>query len=419
MTTEQYDIVIVGGGLVGLSLALAIGQGPHKALKVAVVEPYPLNGGEVLNPSFDARSTALSYSTERIYRQMDIWQELSPASSPIRQIHVSEKGRWGGTRLEAKAQNLDCYGHVVPNEVLGKVLFKVFKQQLAAGRSELLAPMSVAEISPEIGGYKLRLTGVGSQSDGQADRWLQSHLVVLADGGRSGLAHQLGFHYQEFDYQQHALIANVAMSKPHDGIAYERFTGDGAMALLPLTNHGADARAALVWTVPSRQSQGLMEISSDEFLRRLQDVFGYRTGRFVKVGERVSYPLRLQAATEQYRPGLVLLGNAAHTLHPVAGQGYNLALRDAMALAECLKSATTPEHLGSAEVLARYVEMQKSDQHRTIIGSDGLLKVFGSKLGAVRQARQIGLVGLNLLAPIKNQFAQVAMGAGGIARDWR
>jgi len=417
MNTEFYDIAIVGGGLVGLSLALAIGQGPQSSLRMAVVEPFPLNtNGEVSNPSFDARSTALSYSTERIYRQMGIWQVLSTASSPIRQIHVSEKGRWGVTRLEAKSQSLICFGHVVPNQVLGKILFDSFTPYLAEGRAELLAPMSVAEITPEVGGYKLRLTDPHNK---QADRSLKAHLVVLADGGRSGLAHQLGFHYQKVDYQQHALIANVAMSKPHNGIAYERFTGDGAMALLPLTNHGADARAALVWTVPGCQAQGLMKISGGEFLSRLQEVFGYRTGRFVKVGERVSYPLRLQTVMEQYRPGLVLLGNAAHTLHPVAGQGYNLALRDAMALAECLKGVTTAEQLGSAEVLSRYIGMQKADQRRTIIGSDGLLKIFGSKVGAVRQARQMGLVSLNLLAPVKNQFAQVAMGVGGIARDWR
>ncbi len=412
--TDSYDIVIVGGGLVGLSLALAVGQGTHAALKVAVVEPFPLQAqNHPANPSFDARSTALSYSTEHIYRQMGIWQALASSLASIKYIHVSEKGRWGVTRLDAKSQGLECYGHVVPNEILGRILYGEFQHQ---GRTELLAPMSVTAITPEADGYRLNLS---SKTEGRANKVLKSRLVVVADGGRSGLARQLGFHYQEVNYDQHALITNVALSRPHGGIAYERFTGEGAMALLPLTSHEGHARAALVWTIPSRQSQGLVEATEDDFLARLQDVFGYRAGRFDKVGERITYPLKLQAATEQFRPGLVLLGNAAHTLHPVAGQGYNLALRDAMALAECLNGAATLDQLGSGELLSRYVELQKSDQYRTIMGSDGLLKIFGSKTEMIRQVRQVGLVSLNLMTPVKDQFAQVAMGVGGVARNWR
>ncbi len=434
MITEPYDIVIVGGGLVGLSLALALGQSQQKStlqLKIAVIEPYPMVAlNQPRNPSFDARSTALSYSTERIYRRLGIWRGIESDAAAIRRIHVSDKGQWGATRLVASEQGLECYGYVVPNEILGRNLYKAFYQQ---NHVELMAALRVSTLSAEAGGYALTLC----DSNDQPSRQLSARLVVVTDGGRSNLAEQLGVSYKVSDYHQHAVIANLGLSRPHENIAYERFTGDGAMALLPLMDYvpqpndetpykdlasamvrKREYRSALVWTVPSRQASGLQEISEEDFLSRLQVVFGHRAGRFTRVGERHAYPLQLKTASEQIRQGLVLLGNSAHTLHPVAGQGYNLALRDAMTLAECLREVTTAEQVGSLEVLGRYYEMQKADQSRTILGSDGLLKLFGSKAPFVRQARSVGLVSLNLLGAAKEQFTDVAMGVSGVAREW-
>ncbi|OZG74902.1 2-octaprenyl-6-methoxyphenyl hydroxylase [Hahella sp. CCB-MM4] len=435
MITEPYDIVIVGGGLVGLSLALALGQSQSKTsqrLKVAVIEPYPMmSADQSANPSFDARSTALSYSTERIYRRLGIWDGVVSSAAAIRRIHVSDKGQWGATRLVASEQGMDCYGYVVPNEVLGRNLYRAFHQQRQV---ELVASLKVSSMVAQSGGYLLTL---GDSSD-IPSRQLSARLVVVTDGGRSNLAEQLGISYKVSDYHQHAVIANIGLSRSHEEIAYERFTGEGAMALLPLADYISppggendvsdstmglagkrEFRSALVWTVPSRQAPGLLEISDADFLARLQKVFGHRAGRFIRVGERHTYPLQLKTASEQFRQGLVLLGNSAHTLHPVAGQGYNLALRDAMTLAECIRQTTTVEQVGSLEVLNHYFEMQRADQARTIMGSDGLLKLFGSKASWIRQARSLGLVSLNLLGLAKEQFTEVAMGVSGVAREWR
>ncbi|WP_020410696.1 2-octaprenyl-6-methoxyphenyl hydroxylase [Hahella ganghwensis] len=427
MLTEPYDIVIVGGGLVGLSLALAIGQAQQKGglrLKATVVEPFPMTSHETgANPSFDARSTALSYSTEKIYRRLGIWSSVESQAAAIQRIHVSDKGQWGATRLIASDQGLDAYGHVAPNEILGKALYQAFHQQ---SQVKLAASQKVSSLEPTPDGYRLSLC----DSKGLPTRELSARLVVVTDGGRSNLAEQLGIVYKTSDYQQNAVIANVGLSRAHENIAYERFTGDGAMALLPLVDYVARSeavgesasrlhRSALVWTVPSRQAPGLLELNEEAFLSRLQSVFGHRAGRFIRVGERHTYPLQLKTSLEQVRPGLVMLGNSAHTLHPVAGQGYNLALRDAMTLAECLCQVTTAEQVGSLEVLNRYYEMQREDQSRTILGSDGLLKIFGSKSSMLRKARSFGLVSLNLLGPVKSHFTEMAMGVSGVAREWQ
>ena len=230
--------------------------------------------------------------------------------------------------------------------------------------------------------------------------------AVLADGGRSGLREQLGIGVKTRPYNQSALIANITPSEAHNGMAFERFTDDGPMALLPLPEN----RCALVWTRQGMDAQRLAEIDERSFLRELQDAFGYRLGALRQVGARHLYPLALVEADEQVRPHLVVLGNAAHSLHPIAGQGFNLSLRDVQALAEALLAG--PQQPGDLATLRVYHQRQRLDQALTIGFSDQVTRLFGSNQPLLAAGRNIGLLGLDLLPPAKSWFARQAMGLG-------
>ncbi|MFC6670880.1 FAD-dependent monooxygenase [Marinobacterium aestuariivivens] len=265
---------------------------------------------------------------------------------------------------------MPALGYVVENHWLGQVLLERLQQPDAA-RIDYLCPAEVAEIRP--GSERMAVT---LSRDGRVSH-IGADLVVMADGGRSELRERLGIGYHYQTYDQHALIANVSPDRPHRGIAWERFTDQGPMALLPLGDQQGRHRCGLVWTVPDEAIDALMTVDDARFLQQLQQRFGYRAGRFVGVGERHAYPLKLVLAEEQVRPGLVVLGNAAHALHPIAGQGYNLALRGLVALADHLIEArrrTRP--LGDLGVLQAYHDWMRRDQQRTIGFSDRTMKLF-------------------------------------------
>jgi len=285
------------------------------------------DGKPSYHPSFDARSTALSYSTRLIYEQMQVWDELQQWLCAIDSIHVSNRGRFGSTLLQAADYDWPALGYVVENAWLGNTLIQALYRQ---GRVEVRSPAKVLGASASEGGVSLRLEGAG-------DSTLQAGLLLVADGANSGLREELGVAVEEKSYGQHALIANIATAQPHRGCAYERFTDEGPLALLPLLpGPGGEHRSALVWTLPPEQATQLQACSEQAFLQQLQERFGYRLGRLLQVGERHSYPLALLQSTEQVRQGVVVMGNAAHALHPVAGQGYNLAMRDVAELAAAL-----------------------------------------------------------------------------------
>ena len=229
---------------------------------------------------------------------------------------------------------------------------------------------------------------------------------MLADGGRSGLREQLGIAVRHTPYEQCALIANISPAEGHGGQAFERFTEQGPLALLPMQ----DERCALIWTRPPVDAERLQQLPEREFLNELQQAFGYRLGALRQVGVRHVYPLALVEASEQVRPHLVVLGNAAHSLHPVAGQGFNLSLRDALALAESLlHSAASP---GDFTVLQAYQARQRQDQALTVGFSDGITRLFGRGEPLLVAGRTLGLLGLDLLPPAKHWFARQAMGLG-------
>ncbi|TGN40611.1 2-octaprenyl-6-methoxyphenyl hydroxylase [Marinobacter confluentis] len=410
-TSHDTDIVIAGGGLAGATLALALARCVPE-LRVTVVESFPLSADAVpesYQPSYDARSTALAWGSRLIFEQLGLWQRLSAHATPIRHIHVSDRGHFGATRLNAKDHQQEALGYVADNRWMGLCLM----QELLETGVHWEAPAAVTGMDPLADGVEVFL-GEGERADTNP-RSLTAQCLVIADGGRSGLREQLGFRVNQQDYGQHALIANVSTSQSHQNTAYERFTDAGPMALLPNSPADqAETSSSLVWTLDGDTLDDLLARDTAEQCRRLQARFGWRLGRFTRIGECSHYPLTLQTVDESVRPGVVLVGNAAHTLHPVAGQGFNLALRGLMALVEQFRLAVTEDQpLGSLAVLNRYQARHRQDWKQTVQFSDSLIEIFGQSMPAVAAVRDMGLTGLDLLPGAKRWFGRQAMGLGG------
>ncbi|MGB0732654.1 MAG: 2-octaprenyl-6-methoxyphenyl hydroxylase [Pontibacterium sp.] len=414
-TTPDYDIVIIGGGMVGASFACALlNTIKRHQLRVAIIEASPLQasnekGADAVGyqPSFDARATALSYGAKNIYEAMGIWDELQAGVSPIKTIHVSDRGHFGATRLHANDEGVDALGYVTENRWLGEVLLSHLNQH-PSNTVDWICPAEVTELQTTATDVCLSLS---AKSTNDIPTQLRASLVIMADGGRSSLREKMGIHYAQDDYQQYAVIANISPDRDHQGIAYERFTDTGPMALLPLTQQAGRQRCGLVWTVAAEEHEEIMALDDAAFIARVQARFGYRAGQFMHVGTRTSYPLKLTHAKEQVRQGVVVLGNAAHALHPIAGQGYNLALRGAASLADHI--ATVVEQgrpLGSLEHLQAFYDVQREDQQRTIHASDRLMKLFASRSGLIALGRDLGLQALDICSPAKTVLARAAMG---------
>lgn len=400
----DYDIVIAGGGMVGASLALQLQRHSQSALKILVVEAFEVpavKAQPVYSPSFDARSTALSYGSRIIFEQLGVWSQLAEHVAAIKTIHVSERGGFSSATMAAEEMNWPALGYVIENAWLGSVLLKQVREHAAIS---FACPASVEAVEPCCGSVLITL------KEGTAERKLRAQLLVIADGAQSGLRQQLGIQAQVQDYQQSALVANVCFEKAHQSVAYERFTDEGPMALLPLpASEQGQPRAALVWTNSAEKIAALSQCDEQEFLAQLQQRFGHRLGAFTRVGERVSYPLKLVEAQEQVRSGVVVMGNAAHSLHPVAGQGFNLALRDCARLTDVLVAAS-PNTLGKIEVLQGYQQSQTLDQYKTIVFSDKVGAFFAHKSNALSILRHLGLAAMDVLPSFKESFVRHAAG---------
>ena len=399
-SSSSYDIVIVGGGMVGISLALLLAEQQHP-WKVLLLEAqaYQQSASAEYRPSFDARSTALSWSSRKIFEAAGLWPALQSQASKINKIHVSDRGHIGLTRIDAQEAGVEALGYVVENSWIGSVLL----EKLATTSVDVLAPARVATIKPLKNGMRLTLQ--------ETDQVIESSLVVVADGANSQTAQKIGIHSNQQPYGQQGIIANIALEKPHDGVAYERFTDQGPMAMLPLPDYKGSPRCALVWTEPNEKAEQLMAASDQEFLQTLQERFGYRLGMLQQVGERHAYPLALTTSTEQVRRNLVVLGNAAHSLHPVAGQGFNLSLRDVAVLADVLGEAkTSGEDFSALQTLESYQQQQLADQQNTLLFSDNLPKLFAQSSSAIALGRNSGLLVMDLIPGLRSRFARFGMG---------
>lgn len=387
------DILIAGGGMVGAALAVAL-QGT--GLRVTVVEA--VSPRAPAQPSFDDRSTALAYSSRRIFEALDVWSSISTNAFPIEHVHVSQQRRLGVTRLHAAEEDLPALGYVVPNRVIGHALANAMEH---APHVEFLSPSRVTGVQCNVDRVDVVLETEG------AGHQLAAGLVVVADGAQSPLREMLGIGARNWDYGQTAIICNLEASRPHGNVAYERFTPEGPMALLPL----AGKRLALVLVERSAIAGDVMLMDDAAFLARVQRRFGDRLGQLTRAGKRVAYPLALVSAERQIAERAVILGNAAHSLHPIAGQGFNLSLRDVAVLAEVI--ASHREDPGAANVLDAYAQWRRQDQRKVVAFTDLLNRLFGIPFGLAAHARGLGLLGMDLFPGLRREFSRQAMGRAG------
>lgn len=388
----------------GAALALLLAQSlPER--RIQLLEQRPLanpSDQSLAEPYFDARSTALAPSSVRLFERLGVWPALAGHATAIVRVQVSDRGHAGWVRLTTDSNRGSPLGHVVENRALSRVLADALGALPALA---LRAPARVHGLQPGAEDMVLR-TDTGD---------LRAQLVVVADGADSPLRQALGISERVKDYQQSALIANVQHQLPHQGVAFERFTDQGPLALLPLGG-AAGTLSALVWTWPEARIQDGMAMSNADFLQHLQQVFGYRLGQLRQVGARQSYPLQLRLAREQVRSRVVLMGNAAHFLHPVAGQGYNLALRDGLHLAEVLRGAGRGD-LGALGLLQKYEHQQAADQRATVFLSDGFNELFGSGSRGAVLLRTLGMLGVETNRSLRDLFIRQLSGRGNRRAD--
>ena len=395
MSMDRYDIVIAGGGMIGTSLALALAP---LGLRVAMVEAVPRKAAA--QPSFDDRSTALARSTQRMFEAMGFWGEIVAASTPISNIHVSDKGRFGFSHIDAGEQNVEALGYVVINRVLGEVL----QTKLDASDVEVFCParITAVDLKPDHAVATIDCNG--------DERQVAATLLVAADGANSAVREMLGITAQKTAYDQRAVIGNLLPERPLDGRAFERFTPQGPLALLPV----ADNRAGFVWTVSEHDAERVLALDDDQFLEEIQTEFGYRLGQFSRVGTRAAYPLVLSKAVRLTATRSVLVGNAAHGLHPVSAQGFNLGMRDVAALCDCIADVMKDDgDIGDSALLERYAGWRRSDQKKLVHFTDNLVRMFGSSKPLTRIARNVGMLGFDLIPGVRPLFAKHTMGLAG------
>ncbi len=404
----EFDILIVGGGMVGASLAHALKAVP---LRIGIIEAYPLHDEQ--QPSYDSRAIALSYGSKRIFDSLGVWQAMEAETvTPITRIQVSDKGHFGAVRLDAEEEGVEALGYVAEASVIGRAL----ATDLAAlPNVELICPATLTEV--QIDEAQARVT----VEQGGVLRDLTAKLVVAADGGRSTVRELQGAKTFKLGYGQTAVIANVVTEREHGGIAYERFTESGPLALLPNNaprwmddEASGERRWSLVWTVRDREVEEHMQLGDEQFLARLQKRLGRRAGRIVSVTPRHAYPLGLEYVRDHVRPRLAFIGNAAHLIHPVAGQGFNLGLRDVAVLAEVLAEAAAEQRdPGLLQTLQSYAQWRRPDYLRVMGMTDGLARSFSNDFKPLVIARNLGMVAMDLLPPARRLLTHQAMGMTG------
>jgi 2-octaprenyl-6-methoxyphenol hydroxylase len=401
MTPHDCDVLIVGGGLVGSTLAHALLQA---GLDVALVETR--DPRKLEQESFDERVSALANGSRRILEGLGLWSLLRGQAEPIRLIHVSERGRFGAARIDAREEGVEALGYTVANRALGAALWQVL-EATDSDRFQCLAPATLVQLDVDADHARAHV------EDGARTHTLRARLVVAADGLRSRVRGVLGIGVAEDNYDQQAIVLNCRMSAEHGGRAFERFTPQGPLAFLPMT----DGRMAVVWTLPASLAPSVMALPDADFRAALQQAFGFRLGRILRCGQRAAYALARVRSERVIADRCVLLGNAALSLHPVAGQNFNLALRDVATLSELLKDARREagqkSDPGAAPLLERYQQWRERDQRSVAGFTHSLIRVFGLE-GSMRGAmRGLGLAAFDLAPCAKQWLARRSMGLGG------
>lgn len=388
---RHYDLLIVGAGVVGTSLGYALRD---SGLTIGLLEASALNPD---SPPTDRRNLGLALGSVQWLQRLGIWPQLATLATPIHCVHVSEAGQFGQTRFTAEALQLPALGFVVSYSTLAQTLQTAVT---TLPTLTFLRPATLTQLQPQADGIQV------TYREGDIEQQCHTRLLVAADGGGSTLRQLAHIHEQITDYQQNAIVANLSTEWPHHHTAYERFTADGSLALLPLP----DQRCNLVWVMPQATADSALKWPESLFLERLQQQFGYRLGTLSRLGQRQSFPLQQIRPTALTKPRMVLLGNAAHTLHPIAAQGLNLGLRDVAVLANLLQSQTRNSDPGDPELLKAYCQQRQPDQQRTMRLTHGLVRLFGSSSPPIKRARRSGLLLLDHLPWGKNALAHQMMG---------
>ena len=392
--TDHNDVLIVGGGLVGASLACAIAP---LGLRISVIESIPLENQ--FQPSFDGRTVAITWSSRQIFDAIGIWKDIAPEAHPIRSIHVSDRGHAEMVRLNCSLIGTNALGYVIPTKNIGQLLVDRLTKSPAI---RYLVPANAKRIDMTSDAVLVHCDGI--------DKPLSTSLLVIADGGRSPLAANIGITKNQKYHAESALVAMIESSWQHNSVAFERFTLEGPIALLPMEK----SRFALAWTLPNQAAKFHLDLTDSEFLTRLQDQFGERAGLFKHVGKRKVHPLRRSSIFPPSAQRTVLVGNAAHELHPVAGQGFNLGLQDVAELAEVLTNAIeNNKNIGHSSVIDRYAQKRQRQTKRVISFTEGLVKVFGISTPGAGLLRSIGLNALEICPPAKRSLLRRTAGLSG------
>ncbi|PVZ72623.1 2-octaprenyl-6-methoxyphenyl hydroxylase [Pelagibaculum spongiae] len=391
----DFDILICGGGMAGASLALALAPQGWKIGIVEAVEP-----SSNLQPSYDDRSIALAQASANLFRNINLWPQLEPHCQPIRSIHVSDKGRFGVTRIQPQSIGLDALGYVIEVRPLGQVLHQKIAQ---TDNIHLICPAKLASLQQNKNSCQIAI----ETSDGVHQ--LSSKLLIAADGALSPVRRLLGLNHDQSDYDQSAIIANVTTEIAHAGRAFERFTDSGPLAMLPLTEN----RCSLVWCVKKHQLEQHMALDDQQFAEQLQQRFGWRLGRIEKAGQRSHYPLLQMRVPQQIKDRVMLIGNAAHAVHPVAGQGLNLGLRDVAELVESLSGLTSQQDPVLDGRLTEYQKWRNADQRKILLATHSLVTLFSNQSNLLGHLRGASLAGMDLWQPVKKMLARQATGLAG------
>jgi len=400
---KDFDIIIAGGGMVGSTAAIALAE---LGLNIALIEPVQPEHNT--SASFDQRAVALSAASVSIFKSLGVWDKLKPFAERISKIHVSDKGHFGFARIDAEDYQVEALGEVIPLEQTGPALWQMIEKN---DNIKTFCPFNLVRIGTLVEHVKDKPIEVGISDLSGQELTLSAKLLLGSDGTFSTVAKLAGIESHRNEYQQHAIIANISTDQPHQNRAFERFTKNGPIALLPLTRN----RMSLVWCHNPENCDAVMQYDDQLFIQQLQANFGYRLGLINKVGSRYQYPLALHVAKKPFGERVLLLGNSAHTLHPIAGQGFNVGLRDVAALRDAIELSTKccESDFGSYEFLKCYQESRQPDWDRTILATDSLVRIFSHEFLPIVLARNKALNILDKIPFIKEQLARSAMGLTG------
>lgn len=386
---KSFDVIIAGGAMAGATLALALHQLSQGRLSVAVVEPYQTDHQQ--HPGFDSRSIALSYGTVQILQRFGLWESLQSVATPIEHIHVSDRSHAGMTDITKEEVGVNALGYVVELADVGRIYAEKIEKTSSI---TLYCPQSIQSVERNIN----KVTAILSNGE-----QIEAKLLVAADGAVSTCCEQVGLPLQEHDFEQVAIIANVVTSEAHQGRAFERFTSHGPIALLPMS----DNRMSLVWCLPPDKAQAVMAYDDDVFLNQLQAEFGWRLGKLEKTGARSAYPLLLRYREQNISHRFAIVGNAAQSLHPIAGQGFNLGIRDVASLAEEIVHA---EDVGSYALLTKFKRRRDNDRTATITLTSSLVHLFSNDWLTLRIGRNLGLAVMDNIPVLKTPLLRRTLG---------